>query len=107
MVSHSFHSAALPASSLGDDIRHYISAHRFFDQCIHGETDAFGSYAAFLAFLRRNQIQLVDAGLYLPRQGSAGSLVHVEIGTAIPKILREEQRQIARLSSGLEAPMGE
>ncbi len=71
-----------------DDIRHYVSAQKFYEDALAEQTDVFCSYTSFKAFLLRHQQELTTRGLYISRQGSVGSLVRADIVSAIPEILR-------------------
>lgn len=73
-----------------DDIRSYVSAHKLYEDALLEDTDVFASYEAFKAFLRRHSRELQMKSLFIPRQGSVGSLVHRDIVYSIPAILRSE-----------------
>ena len=82
--------------SAANDLTRLTTSRSFFDS---GETgEVFPTYQAFSFFLRRHAKELCDDGAYIPRQGSAASLVDPEIiSLSIRRIMAREGSMILQV----------
>ena len=74
------------------ELRHLQSAKAFYKN--GGTGSVFPTYQAFVVFLRRYAKELCANGAFIPRQGSAGSLVDPNlIARSIRQIMESEARR--------------
>ena len=85
--------------STATDLSRLTTSRSFFDSGATGEV--FPTYQAFSFFLRRHAKELCDDDAYIPRQGSAGSLVDPEIiGMSIRRIITREGALLLQVVDG-------
>ena len=78
------------------DLKQLVTARDFYAAGRTG--DVFPTYQAFSFFLRRHATELCEHGVFIPRQGSAGSLVDSHgIGKSIREIMAREGALLVRV----------
>ena len=84
------------------ELRHLQSAKAFFEN--GGTGSVFPTYQSFVVFLRRHARELCADGAFIPRQGSAGSLVDPNlIAFSIRRIMESEAHQLTSLISSVSS----